>query len=193
MPVIFTEEQRDELRKRIKENALKRFKEKGVRKTTVAELAQSVGIAKGTFYNFYKSKGELTADILADFDKASEAQLREQLEKNGRIHIDRLFEVYRNVFSPETAFSFHFTPDDIAWMQETEETKHYFEPEYGIKTAKLLFEHVDGIRSDIDLEYIVNFAKLINLMIENRTSFCEGAFDKNISAVMQMMLSHLKE
>lgn len=192
MPVIFTEEQREDLRKKIKENALKCFEEKGVLKTTIAELAHSVGIAKGTFYNFYKSKGELTADILSDFDKASDAQLREQLEKNGRIHIDRLFEVYRDVFRPETAFSFHFTPDDIAWMQDTRETMHYFTPEYGIKTAKLLLDHVDGIRSDIDYEYIVNFAKLINLMIENRASFCKGAFDKNIAAVMQMMLGHLK-
>ena len=104
MPVIFTEEQRDELRKRIKENALKRFKEKGVRKTTVAELAQSVGIAKGTFYNFYKSKGELTADILADFDKASEAQLREQLEKNGRMRFIVMFSV------PKLHFHFILRP-----------------------------------------------------------------------------------
>ena len=192
MPVIFTEEQREELRKLIKENALKRFEEKGLRKTTVAELAESVGIAKGTFYNFYKSKGELAADILADFDRASETELREQLERNGRIHIDRLFEIYSNVFRPETAFSFHFSPDDIDWLQETEETKHYFTPEYGIKTAKLLFDSVDGIRSNIDYEYIVNFAKLINLMIENRSSFCEGAFDRNINAVMQMMLGYLK-
>ena len=192
MPVIFNEEQREELRKLIKENALKRFEEKGVRKTTVAELTESVGIAKGTFYNFYKSKGELAADILADFDRASETELREQLERNGRIHIDRLFEIYRNVFRPETAFSFHFSPDDIAWLRETEETKHYFASEYGIKTAKLLFDSVDGIRSNIDYEYIVNFAKLINLMIENRSSFCEGAFDRNINAVMQMMLRYLK-
>ena len=192
MPVIFTSEQREELRSLIKENALKRFEEKGVRKTTVAELAESVGIAKGTFYNFYKSKGELTADILADFDKASDETLRKQLQKNGRIHIDKLFEIYRDAFRPETAFSFHFSMDDIEWMQETEETKHYFSPEYGIKTAKLLLDNVDGIRKDIDYEYVVNFAKLINLTIENRNSFCVAAFDKNINAIMQLMLDYLK-
>ena len=158
----------------------------------MAELADSVGIAKGTFYNFYQSKGELVADILSEFSKASEMQLKKKLNKTGRIHIDKLFEVYKNVFRPETAFSYHFSSDDIAWMQETEETKIFFAPEYGIRTAKLLFEHVDGIRSDIDYEYIVNFAKLINLMIENRQSFCKGAFDRNIRSIMQMMMDDLK-
>ena len=55
MPVIFTEEQREEIKQQIRENAIKCFEKKGVRKTTVAELADSVGIAKGTFYNFYQS------------------------------------------------------------------------------------------------------------------------------------------
>jgi AcrR family transcriptional regulator len=192
MPAIFTEEQKDELRRSIKQNALKRFEEKGIRKTTVSELAASVGIAKGTFYNFYSSKGELAADILRDFDRISEAKLREQLQKNGRIHIDKLFDVYMNIFSPETAFSFHFTPDDISWMQETEETRIFFDPEYGIKTAKLLLDNVDGIRSDVDYAYIVNCAKLINIAIENRDSFCKSAFQDNLDSIMKIMADHLR-
>ena len=192
MPAIFTPEQRDELKRSIKQNALRYYGEKGIRKTTVSELAASVGIAKGTFYNFYTSKGELTADILKDFDRISEAKLREQLQKNGRIHIDKLFELYMNIFRPETAFSFHFTPDDIRWMQETDETKYFFDPEYGIRTAKLLLDNVDGIRSDIDYPYIVNFAKLINIAIENRDSFCKSAFQDNLDSLMKLMADHLR-
>ena len=192
MPIIFTEEQRDDLKRTLKENALNSFETKGVQKTTVAELAKSVGIAKGTFYNFYESKGALTADILADFDKLSIKELRSYLEKKGRIPIAQMFEIYQNAFRPETAFSFHFTPDDIAWLKETEETKHYFSPEYGIKTAKLILGYVDGIRSDIDYAYVVNIAKLINLMIENRDSMCESSFDQNLHSLMESMLAYLK-
>jgi len=192
MPVIFTEEQREEIKQKIKKSALKSFEDKGVRKTTVAELATSVGIAKGTFYNFYESKGSLIADILADFDKISVTELRSYLEKEGRIPIEKMFEIYQNAFRPESAFSFHFTPDDIEWLKETEETKHYFSPEYGIKTAKLILGYVDGIRSDIDYAYVVNIAKLINLMIENRSSMCESAFDQNLHSLMELMLTYLK-
>ena len=192
MPVIFSEKQREEIKQKLKENALKSFDNAGVRKTTVAELAKNVGIAKGTFYNFYASKGALIADILADFDKISISELRKYLEKQERIPIGKMFEIYQNAFRPETAFSFHFTPDDIEWLKETEETKHYFSPEYGIKTAKLILGYVDGIRSDIDYAYVVNIAKLINLMIENRSSMCESAFDQNLHSLMELMLTYLK-
>ena len=192
MPVIFSEKQREEIKQKLKENALKSFENAGVRKTTVAELAKNVGIAKGTFYNFYASKGALIADILADFDKISISELRKYLEKQERIPIGKMFEIYQNAFRPETAFSFHFTPDDIEWLKETEETKHYFSPEYGIKTAKLILGYVDGIRSDIDYAYVVNIAKLINLMIENRSSMCESAFDQNLHSLMELMLTYLK-
>ena len=64
MPVIFSEKKRHEISRQIKEAALRLFKTKGIRKTTVAELAESVGIAKGTFYNFYATKAQLVAEIM---------------------------------------------------------------------------------------------------------------------------------
>lgn len=192
MPIIFSEKQREEIKQKLKGSALNSFENKGVRKTTVAELAKTVGIAKGTFYNFYESKGALIADILADFDEISIRELCKYLEKQERIPIDKMFEIYQNAFRPESAFSFHFTPDDIEWLKETAETKHYFSPEYGIKTAKLILAYVDGIRSDVDYAYVVNIAKLINLMIENRESMCESAFDQNLHSLMELMLTYLR-
>lgn len=192
MPIIFSEKQREEIKQKLKGSALNSFENKGVRKTTVAELAKTVGIAKGTFYNFYESKGALIADILADFDEISIRELCKYLEKQERIPIDKMFEIYQNAFRPESAFSFHFTPDDIEWLKETAETKHYFSPEYGIKTAKLILDYVDGIRSDVDYAYVVNIAKLINLMIENRESMCESAFDQNLHSLMELMLTYLR-
>ena len=192
MPIIFSEKQREEIKQKLKGSALNSFENKGVRNTTVAELAKTVGIAKGTFYNFYESKGALIADILADFDEISIRELCKYLEKQERIPIDKMFEIYQNAFRPESAFSFHFTPDDIEWLKETAETKHYFSPEYGIKTAKLILDYVDGIRSDVDYAYVVNIAKLINLMIENRESMCESAFDQNLHSLMELMLTYLR-
>lgn len=42
MPVIFSEEKRKELEKDIKAAALRMFEEKGIRNTTVSEIAQSI-------------------------------------------------------------------------------------------------------------------------------------------------------
>lgn len=191
MPVIFSEKKRQEISRQIKEAALRLFETKGIRKTTVSELAESVGIAKGTFYNFYTTKGQLVAAIMDDFDQASELELRKKFADRDKIPINEFFNYYVDLFRPDTAFSFHFNPDDMILMQEMEETKKYFSSEYAVKVAKMVLDYVDGVREDVDYAYIANFAKLINLAIENRNAFCQEAFEKNLRAIFEMMLNYL--
>ena len=88
MPVIFSEEQREQIRRQIKEQAKELFSQKSVRKTSVSELAESVGIAKGTFYHFYASKGALVAEIIDDYNAVSEKALWQMLEKKGKIPLE---------------------------------------------------------------------------------------------------------
>lgn len=91
MPVIFSEKKRLEISRQIKEAALRLFETKGIRKTTVAELPENVGIAKGTFYNFYATKGQLVAEIIDDFDAASEQELRTRFGARHKIPITEFF------------------------------------------------------------------------------------------------------
>lgn len=191
MPVIFSEKKRREISSQIKESALRLFETKGIRKTTVSELAESVGIAKGTFYNFYATKGQLVAEIMDDFDAAAEQELRKKLEGRGKIPVTEFYNYYVDLFRPNTAFSFHFQPDDIALMQEMEETRKFFSEEHAVKSTKLVLDFLDGIREDVDYGYIANMAKLINLAIENRNAFCQGAFEQNLNALFSLMLQYL--
>lgn len=191
MPVIFNEKKRREISDQIKKEALRLFETKGIRKTTVAELAESVGIAKGTFYNFYTTKGQLVAAIMDDFNDAAEQELRKKLEGRPKIPVTEFYNYYTELFRPNTAFSFHFRADDIMLMQEMEETKKFFSAEYAVKNTKLVMDYLDGIREDIDYGYIANFAKLVNLAIENRIAFCEEAFERNLRAIFGLMLQYL--
>lgn len=192
MPVIFTPEQREELKQQIKQTALQTFETRGIRKTTIAELAKSVGIAKGTFYNFYKSKGQLVAEIMEDFDAASQAELERKLEGAGKLPLEKFLPIYQNLFRPETAVSFHLSGDDIQWMMETLETKKFFDPQRAKEAAQIVLRHVDDIREDVDYGYIVNFVKIINMVIENRQAFCQDALERNLQALFDQMLAYLK-
>lgn len=191
MPVIFSEKKRAEISRQIKETALKLFEEKGIRKTTVAELAASVGIAKGTFYNFYATKGQLVAEIVDDYNAAAERELRERFKGRPKMPPEEFVSCYAELFHPNTAFSFHFKPDDIMWMHETEETARFFSPEYAIKDTQTVLSYLEGIREDADCAYLANFAKIINMAIENRNMFCKEAFDMNLKAIFDLMLHYL--
>lgn len=51
------------------------FAKRGLKKTSISDITKAVGIAQGSFYNFYASKEELYLDIL----EQEEEKIREQL------------------------------------------------------------------------------------------------------------------
>ena len=69
MPKQYSDEEKRNIISRLKQEANILMQEKGVRKTTVDELVQRVGIPKGTFYLFYPSKEMLLFDVSQDFHK----------------------------------------------------------------------------------------------------------------------------
>ena len=53
-------------KKRIDRTALKLFAEKGVRETTIRDIATAAGVAEGTLYRHYASKEELASDLFVE-------------------------------------------------------------------------------------------------------------------------------
>lgn len=66
MPKSYSEQEREYIRKRLKEEAAKCLAKYGVRRTTVDEIVKRVNIPKGTFYLFYKSKELLLFDVIQE-------------------------------------------------------------------------------------------------------------------------------
>jgi AcrR family transcriptional regulator len=72
MPRAFSPEEKETIRRQLQEKGEELFQTYGLKKTTVADITQAVGISKGSFYLFYGSKEELLLEIL------------EQIESDGR-------------------------------------------------------------------------------------------------------------
>jgi len=64
MPRAFSDQEKDTIRGQLREKGRKLFEKQGLKKTSVDELAQAVGISKGAFYLFYESKEDLFMEIL---------------------------------------------------------------------------------------------------------------------------------
>ena len=64
--MAFTEEESKKIRKALLEEARLRAVSVGMRKTSVEELTEAVGIAKGSFYKFYDSKELLFFTVLEE-------------------------------------------------------------------------------------------------------------------------------
>ena len=63
MPRHFTEDEKNEIRESLISVGLELFEKFGVDKTNIEEITAKAGISKGSFYNFFKSKGDLFMEI----------------------------------------------------------------------------------------------------------------------------------
>jgi len=66
LPKCYSEQEREYIKKRLKEEAVKCLAQYGVRRTTVDEIVKRVNIPKGTFYLFYKSKELLLFEAIQE-------------------------------------------------------------------------------------------------------------------------------
>ena len=65
MAKAFTEEEKIKIKESIMETALDLFHDKGTKSLSISELTKRVGIAQGSFYNFWKDKESLVIDLIA--------------------------------------------------------------------------------------------------------------------------------
>ncbi|MBL8103848.1 MAG: TetR/AcrR family transcriptional regulator, partial [Anaerolineales bacterium] len=77
MPKAFSEHEKEAIRAQMREKGKKLFEKHGLRKTSVDELTETVGISKGAFYLFYKSKEELFLEILEQIEKDIQTSILE--------------------------------------------------------------------------------------------------------------------
>ncbi len=87
MPKCYSEQEREYIVSRLKEEAAKCLAQYGVRRTTVDELVKRVNIPKGTFYLFYKSKEVLLFEVIQEQHDAINNELAKALSG---ISLDKL-------------------------------------------------------------------------------------------------------
>lgn len=79
MPKSYSEQEKEYIKKRLKEEAAKCLAQYGVRRTTVDEIVKRVNIPKGTFYLFYKSKELLLFETIQEQHEIVNRELYQDL------------------------------------------------------------------------------------------------------------------
>ena len=77
MPRAFSEHEKEILRAQMREKGKRLFEKQGLKKTSVDELTEAVGISKGAFYLFYESKEELFLEILEQLEQEIQTKILE--------------------------------------------------------------------------------------------------------------------
>ena len=75
------EENKERVRKAILKNALKFYAQKGIAHTTVHDIVHAIGIARGTFYNYYHDIDDVFDAVVHDMNLEIKAVLMESRKK----------------------------------------------------------------------------------------------------------------
>lgn len=79
MPKCYSDQEREYIKRRLKEEAAKCLAQYGIRRTTVDEIVKRVKIPKGTFYLFYQSKELLLFEVILEQHDMIEQKLLEEI------------------------------------------------------------------------------------------------------------------
>ena len=68
MPKPFSEQEKDVIRAQLLDKGKRLIEKHGIRKTSIDDIVDAVGISKGAFYFFFESKEELLLAILEQLE-----------------------------------------------------------------------------------------------------------------------------
>ena len=138
MALPFTEEQRDEIRRRLFDSACRHALSTGVKKTSLDMLTADAGIAKSSFYKFFESKEQLFLAVASSWEEKILAQgaraLEESLDKPNKSRAAAfVFAVFEAIHGMGIA---RFLREDLPYLNE-------FAPE--LQAREHCMDSADGI------------------------------------------------
>ncbi|ANC07861.1 MULTISPECIES: TetR/AcrR family transcriptional regulator [Bacillus cereus group] len=202
----------EERRKEILETAERLFLTKGYTKTTVNDILKEIGIAKGTFYHYFKSKEEVMDEIIMriikeDVTKAKRIVsnpdipvldklfkiLMEQSPKSGDVK-EKMIEQFHQPNNAEmhqkslVQSIIHLSPVLTEVLEQGIE-EGIFSTSYPQETIELLLSSAQVIFDDglfqWKLEEMMRRAKAYIKMMEVSVGAKEGSFDYMIEVLMK--------
>lgn len=93
MPKAFAEPEKAIIRQQLRTQGQQLFAQHGLKKTSIDDLVQAVGISKGAFYLFYDSKEELLLEILEHIEsdlQTSVLTYATRADRNARQNVNAL-------------------------------------------------------------------------------------------------------
>ena len=191
---VFTEEEKSQIKFIMLEAGFPLLKKYGMTHTTISKITEAAGIAKGTFYHFWKNKEEYMADlILYHRQKMIPVLISEDVLKGKRKLGEEDARKYLHaVVDEEISIYPHLTLEDEAKLFKNTDT---FEPDIEKESAitRELLQHLENVRKDVNLPLIANMTKLLVIASESREELHEAVYKETIDTLVDTILNLIFE
>lgn len=163
MPQIFDKIGRDKVQENLLDAGFQLIKTQGYKKTSIADIAGKVGIATGTFYNFFPSKEEFLYQLVI-YKRSMVKEQFQNLIAEGKIgkEIFRQF-LRENYFADNHVFD-SLNEKEIGVLSEKRTDEQWKSESNDKKTTKWLIENLEGVNPQFEWKVFANLSKSIALI-----------------------------
>ena len=191
---VFTQEEKEKLRQIMLQAGFPLIKKYGVTHTSVEKIADAAGIAKGTFYHFWKNKEEYMAELIhyhriTTYPKIIGEDVIAGKRKLGR---EDARAYLRAMVDKEISIYPHLSLADEARL--TSKTGS-FDPDAKKESAIAaeLLRYLENVRKDVDLLLLANLIKVLVLTSEAKEELHESVYEKTLDTLIDGILDQVFE
>ncbi len=186
MPRSFTEREKENIRRSLREACKQNWTQYGYKKTSVDDLCSQVGISKGAFYLFFESKEALFCDVLCSVQEqicnAASKMMEEHQDKYGVAKALKF--IYREYDKNNFLYDAASTDFTILINKLSEEqAKKIQESNYMSQQLFLSQPHLK-FKVDVDLAMSIIYSLIMN--IKNK-----DILPRNHMETFDFMIDHL--
>lgn len=182
MGKAYSEEEKEEIKSRMREVGLDLFREKGIKKVSVREVTARVGIAQGGFYSFYESKEDFMLDLLnlrveeklLILEQSFPAALSDPVAfVTGILYESGMHLKENKAFNNVVSDSLHFFMDG---RQKDKQKVLQLYRDFLQKLSLYLREH--GIETEMDMDGLMNVVSAAAILFSNADMLETDYFEK---------------
>ena len=194
MPKIFDEETREDIRSQMLDNGFSLIKRFGLKKTTIEDVTRSSGVAKGTFYNFFKTKEEFVFQIVIYKRRLVKARYTEMVAENGNV-VDRrlLREMLYFIINGEYNLITYLNRDDMAMLAARWPKEYLVNAENDEQMLIWILEHAPQKRGSCDWRVFSNIYKIVAMGLAERDKLHRDALDATIDQFVDRLVDYVFE
>lgn len=192
MPKVYSDQKRTEIREKLLFVGLEIIKKHGLKGMNIQDITKKVGIAQGTFYNFFKSKEIFVCEIARAYQQKINEDMAEIVQKNGGLSKADIRCFYRETFlEDENSVYRYLTREDIQTLSTRLPVGYENYITSGRDAIVSGLENVKDKKPQCDVDLIFNWIQLLNLAVENKDLLSKAAFEKTIDKILDNLLDEI--
>lgn len=197
MPKIVGESERQRIKDAMQNAVIQLIKQKSIRKITVEEITQVIGIGKGSFYLYYESKELLFYSVV----KFCEQNMIDEIFKIQNLDMgasEKVHKVMYEMYLAPDSIMLYLSPADMDWLIRKLPTEYF---EYEQKKSDINFNqilsffHIDS--NKLNVEVISALMEAVNYVASDAKKYSpdtkQEALNILVTNVSDYILTACKE